>query len=127
MSDSNVGHPSQDEGPGVQTHMTPTSTTSTKAERNRRKKENAKRRKAEENQKEVVEAELLEQMSAMALKEKALDSSRHDDRPELDSTSNGESSNKLYLRQEAIDYQLNNSPSKFILNSFSIHFFAFSC
>jgi hypothetical protein len=53
--------------------MTSSSTASTKAERNRRKKENAKKRKAEESQKEAAEAELLAEMTTMALKEKVLE------------------------------------------------------
>jgi hypothetical protein len=56
--------------------MTPASTASTKAQRNRRKKENAKKRKAEASQKEAPEANLLAEMGSMALYEKVLDSAR---------------------------------------------------
>lgn len=54
--------------------MTPASTAFTKAERNRRKKENAKKRKAEASQKEATEANLLAEMSSTALYKKVLDS-----------------------------------------------------
>jgi hypothetical protein len=55
--------------------MAPASHASTKAERNRRKKENAKKRKAQESKKEATEANLLAEMSSIALNEKkALDS-----------------------------------------------------
>jgi len=59
-----------DSAPGM---MAPASTASTKAERNRRKKENAKKRKAEVSQKEAAEANLLAEMNFMALNEKTLD------------------------------------------------------
>ena len=60
-----------DSAPGM---MTPASTAFTKAERNRRKKENAKKRKAEASQKEATEANLLAEMSSTALYKKVLDS-----------------------------------------------------
>ncbi len=60
-----------DSAPGM---MAPASTASTKAERNRRKKETAKKRKAEESQKSAAEANLLAAMSSMALNEKTLNS-----------------------------------------------------
>jgi hypothetical protein len=81
--------------------MTPTSAASSKAERNRHKKENAKKRQADEMQKKCAEAGLLEQMSTMALEEKALDNSRHGDfSAQLKSTSNGVSSNDSSTEQE---------------------------
>lgn len=54
--------------------MEPASTASTKAERNRRKKENAKKRKAEESEKEAAEANLLAEMNSIALNEKTINS-----------------------------------------------------
>ncbi len=59
--------------------MAPSSTASTKAERNRRKRKNAKKRKAEEVQKAAAELELLAKMSSLALKERVLDSAGEGD------------------------------------------------
>ena len=46
--------------------------TNTKAERNRRKKQNAKKRKAEESQKKADEADLLSEMCTMSINESVM-------------------------------------------------------
>jgi hypothetical protein len=104
--------------------MTPTSTASTKAERNRHKKEYAKKRQAEEMQKVCAEAGLLEQMSTVALEEKALDNSRRGDfSAQLNSTSNGVSSNDSSTEQEPDKRQVAIPSNEFTIYSRTcVHF-----
>jgi len=90
--------------------MAPASTASTKAERNRRKKENTKKRKAEESQKEASEANLLAEIGSMAMNEKTLNSAG-----EENPTSSSAETEVGEQHSEGLSSQLLTSTTSFIL------------
>ncbi|KAE9381539.1 hypothetical protein N431DRAFT_476350 [Stipitochalara longipes BDJ] len=85
---------------------TPTSPTSSKAERNRRKKENAKERKAERSQKKADGAELLLKMNTMSLNERAgCGGGKGDSPPPVTCSSNGSLSSTSPTEENASEQQ----------------------